>query len=260
MLNQLGLIGDPLLLNLSDLILHVIDLLLNVVLLSLEWTGILILTVLLLELIELPVKSVDLVLLLRDCDVSLLDITLEFLDLTLFLLELVDEVVKLLLEELVLRLGVQVINADTRDLISDVFNFDFLLRDLVVSNLGLLDEVGARFLNSLLLRGVVDDVVTDGLCFGVQLHNGFFKDLHLLVNVCLLNIHTLGLLLSRLERSLKHDILFLQAFLVSFDFISALLKEILLGLALLELLMETLREFLLAAGLIAYTSNLRFYL
>jgi len=54
--------------------------------------------------------------------------------------------------------------------------------------------------------------------------------------------------------------LFLQAFLVSFDFISALLKEILLGLALLELLMETLREFLLAAGLIAYTSNLRFYL
>jgi hypothetical protein len=35
--------------------------------------------------------------------------------------------------------------------------------------------------------------------------------------------------------------LFLKAFLVSLDFISALLKEILLGLALLELLMETLR-------------------
>lgn len=246
--------------DLSDLILHVIDLLLNVVLLGLKWTGILILTVLLLELIELPVKSVDLVLLLGDSDVSLLDVTLEFLDLTLFLLELVDKVVKLLLEELVLRLGVEVIDADTRDLISDVFDFDFLLRDLVVCNLCLLDEVGARFLNGLLLRSVIDDVVTDGLCLGVQLHNGFFKDLHLLVNVSLLNIHALGLLLSRLERSLKHNILFLKAFLVSLDFISALLKEILLGLALLELLMETLREFLLAAGLIADTSDLRFYL
>ena len=102
LLNQLGLIGDPLLLDLSDLILHVIDLLLNVVLLSLEWTGILIFTVLLLELIELPVKSVHFVLLLRDCDVSLLDVALEFLDFTLFLLKLVDEVIKLLLKELIL--------------------------------------------------------------------------------------------------------------------------------------------------------------
>ena len=100
------MIGDPLLLNLSDLIFHVIDLLLNIVLLCLEWAGILIFSVLLLELIELPVKSVDLVLLLRDCDVSLLYVSLEFLDFTLFLLELVDKIVKLLLEELVLRLGV----------------------------------------------------------------------------------------------------------------------------------------------------------
>ena len=192
------MIGDPLLLNLSDLIFHVIDLLLNIVLLCLEWAGILIFSVLLLELIELPVKSVDLVLLLRDCDVSLLYVSLEFLDFTLFLLELVDKIVKLLLEELVLRLGVQVINADTGDLISDVFDFDFFLRDLIVCNLGLLDEIGARFLDGLLLRGVVDDVITDRFCLSMQLHDGLFKDLHLLVNVCLLNIHALRLLLSRL--------------------------------------------------------------
>ena len=260
LLNQFGLIGDPLLLDLSDLIFHIIDLLLNVVLLGLEWAGILIFTVLLLKLIELPVKSVDLVLLLRDCDVSLLDVTLEFLDLTLFLLELVDEVVKLLLKEFILRLGVKVIDADTRDLVSDVFYLDFLLGDLVVGNLGLLDEVGARFLNGLLLRSVVDDVVTDGLCLSVQLHNRLFKDLHLLVDVCLFNIHALGLLLSRLERGLKHYILLLKAFLVSFNFISALLQEVLLRLALLELLMKTLREFLLAAGLITDTSDLRFNL
>ena len=130
-------------------------------------------------------------LLLGNCDVSLLDVTLEFLDLTLFLLELVDEVIKLFLKKLVLRLGVQVVDADTRDLISDVFDLDFLLGDLVVGNLGLLDEVGARFLDGLLLRSVVDDVVTDVLCLGVQLHNGLFKDLPLLVNVCLLIIHAL---------------------------------------------------------------------
>jgi hypothetical protein len=131
---------------------------------------------------------------------------------------------------------------------------------LVVGNLGLLDEVGTRLLNGLLLRSVIDDVVTNGLCLGVQLHNGLFKDLHLLVNICLLNIHALGLLLSRLERCLKHNILLLKAFLVSLDFISALLEEILLRLALLELLVKTLREFLLAAGLITDTSDLRLYL
>ena len=54
--------------------------------------------------------------------------------------------------------------------------------------------------------------------------------------------------------------MFLKTFLVGLYLISALLKEILLRLALLELLMETLREFLLSAGLVADTSDLRFYL
>jgi hypothetical protein len=54
--------------------------------------------------------------------------------------------------------------------------------------------------------------------------------------------------------------LFLKAFLVSLDFISALLQEVLLRLALLKLLVKTLREFLLAAGLITDTSDLRFNL
>jgi hypothetical protein len=51
--------------------------------------------------------------------------------------------------------------------------------------------------------------------------------------------------------------LFLEAFFVSFDFITALLIESLLRLALLEFLVKTLRHLLLTAGLIADSENLR---
>lgn len=37
--------------------------------------------------------------------------------------------------------------------------------------LGLFEQIGGRFLNSLLLTGVTDDIITDGLCLGVQLHD-----------------------------------------------------------------------------------------
>ena len=46
--DQLSLVGDPFLLDLSDLIFHIIDFFLNVVFLGLKWTGIFILTILLL--------------------------------------------------------------------------------------------------------------------------------------------------------------------------------------------------------------------
>jgi hypothetical protein len=52
----------------------------------------------------------------------------------------------------------------------------------------------------------------------------------------------------------------LKSLLVGLDLISALLEEILLALALLKLLVETLTQLLLPASLVTNTSNLRFYL
>lgn len=135
----------------SNLVLLLIDFLLDVILLGLERSRVLILTVLLLELVELTVEAVNLVLFLGDCDMALLDVALELLDLAFFLLKLVNEIIKLLLKQLILRLCVEVVDADTRYLVSDVFDLDFFLGDLLVSDLGLLYEVGARLLDGLLL-------------------------------------------------------------------------------------------------------------
>jgi hypothetical protein len=112
------------------------------------------------------------VLFLSDLDVLLFDIILKLFDVSFLVFQFVDQIVKLLLKELVLRLSVKVINADTRDLVGYVFNLDFLLGDLLIGNLGLLDKVCRLFLNSLLLRGMVEDIVTDGLGLGMQLHDG----------------------------------------------------------------------------------------
>ena len=53
-------------------------------------------------------------------------------------LELLDKLTELLLQDLVLGRGVQVIDLNTGDLIDESFNGDFLLRDVFIGLLGLL--------------------------------------------------------------------------------------------------------------------------
>lgn len=53
-------------------------------------------------------------------------------------LELLDQLTELLLQDLVLGRGVQVIDLNTGDLIDESFNGDFLLRYVLVRLLGLL--------------------------------------------------------------------------------------------------------------------------
>lgn len=78
-------------------------------------------------------------LLLGDLDVPLLDVSLEALHFLFLFLELVDQVVQFLLQELVLGLGVEVVNSDSGDLVGDVFDLYFFLGDVIVGVLGLLD-------------------------------------------------------------------------------------------------------------------------
>ena len=58
---------------------------------------------------------------------TLLDVNFLLSDLLFFLLEFSQELIALLLKDLVLGLGVKVVNLNTRDFVSDVFNLDFLL-------------------------------------------------------------------------------------------------------------------------------------
>jgi len=60
----------------------------------------------------------------------------------------------------------------------------------LISNFGLLKQVGRALLNSLLLRSVIENVVSDLLGLSVQRHDTLFKDKHLLVHVSLLRVHS----------------------------------------------------------------------
>lgn len=53
-------------------------------------------------------------------------------------LELLDQLTELLLQDLVLGRGVQVIDLNTRDLIDESFNGDLLFRYVLIGLLGLL--------------------------------------------------------------------------------------------------------------------------
>ena len=141
LLDEIGLVSNPLLLNVDDLVLKLLGLLKNVVLLSLHRTRVLVDT----SIFELSPDSVELIdsqLSLIDLVVSLLVVLLELLNFVLLLLELGDQVVQLFLEELVLLNTVEVIDSDSGDLIAEVLDFDLLLSDVLVSSLGLLQEIG----------------------------------------------------------------------------------------------------------------------
>ena len=104
--------------------------------------------------------------------------------------QLINQVVKLLLENLVLRSRVEVIETNTRDLISVVLDLDLFLGDVLVCHLCLLEEIGRGLLDRLLLTGVGDDIIPDSLGLGMQLHDTLVKDVVLRLHIGLLLVHT----------------------------------------------------------------------
>ena len=83
-------------------------------------------------------------------------------------------------------LTVEVINADTRDFVGKVFDVDFLKSNILINSLGLFEEIGTALLNGLLLRGMVNNIISDFLGFSVKRHNRLFKNILILFNFCLL--------------------------------------------------------------------------
>ena len=189
-LDELDLVGDPVLLDVGCLVVDLLDLLLDVVAVVLDRADELVTTIsTTLQVGTLTVQTIDLQSFLLDSQQAGLDRLLDLLHVSLLLLELTDEVIELLLENTVLGGGVEVIKSDTRDFVGVVLDLDLLLGDVLVSDLGLFQQVGRGLLNSLLLGGVGDDIVPNSLGLGVQLHDAFVEDIVLGLHVGLFLVH-----------------------------------------------------------------------
>lgn len=127
LLDQLDLVGDPVLLHIGGLIINLLDLLLDIVAMVFDGADVLIAITTASEVGALTIETIDLEGLLLDSQETCLDVLLNLLDITLLLLELRDQIFKLLLEHLVLSGRVKVIEADTRDLVSVVLDVNLLL-------------------------------------------------------------------------------------------------------------------------------------
>ena len=188
-LDKLDLVGNPVLLNVGCVIVDFLNLLLDVVTVVFDGSNELITITTALKVGTFTVQTIDLKGLLLDVQQSALDLLLNILDISLLRLQLINQVVKLLLENLVLRSGVEVIETDTRDLISVVLDLDLFLGDVLVCHLCLLEEIGRGLLDRLLLTGVGDDIIPDSLGLGMQLHDTLVKDVVLRLHVGLLLVH-----------------------------------------------------------------------
>lgn len=139
--NELSLVSNPSLLDTDDLCREFCSLLLHVAELVLEGTSVLVVfaTTLNVEVSELSVKLIDLQLLLGDVDLILFLELLLLFDLLLFGGTLSFKLLQFVLKEVILLLGVEVINLDTRDFIVEIFYLDFFLGDVLVLVLCLLE-------------------------------------------------------------------------------------------------------------------------
>ena len=192
-LDQLDLVRDPVFLHVGGLFIDLLNLLLDIVAMVLSRANELILLAIatVLEGGALTIQTIDFKGLLLDSQQAVLDVLLDLSHIILLLLELSNEVVKLLLKHLVLSLSVEVIKTHTRDLIGVVLDLNLLLADGLIGDLGLLEQVSRALLDSLLLTGVRDDVVTDGLGLSVKLHDALVENVvlgahvrHFLLHAC----------------------------------------------------------------------------
>ena len=108
-LDELDLVGDPVLLNVGCVVVDFLNLLLDVITVVFDGSDELITISTALKVSTLTVQTIDLKRLLLDVQQSALDLLLNILDISFLRLQLIDQVVKLLLEHLVLRGRVEVI-------------------------------------------------------------------------------------------------------------------------------------------------------
>ena len=255
-LDKLDLVGNPVLLNVGCVIVDFLNLLLDVVTVVFDGSDELITISTALKVGTLTVQTIDLKGLLLDVQQSALDLLLNILDISLLRLQLINQIVKLLLQHLVLRGRVEVIKTYTRDLISVVLDLDLFLGDVLVCHLCLLEEIGRGLLDRLLLTGVGDDIIPDSLGLGMQLHDTLVKDVVLRLHIGLFLVHASRLKLRLLQRVLEHDFLLVELLFLSLELLHPCRQEFDLLLALVKLIMKVFTRLLLFLGLVANTADL----
>ena len=111
--------------------------------------------------------------------------------------------------------------------------------------------------NGLLLAGVGDDIVADGLRLCVQLHDALVEDLVLRADISHFLLHASRLLLSLHQRVLEHDLLLLELLFLGLELCHAGRQELNLLLPLVELVMKLFRLILLFPRFVADAADLR---
>ena len=143
---------------------------------------------------------------------SLFDILLKLFNFVLLFFELCDKIIELFLQEIVLLNTIQVINSDSGNLIGEILDFDFFLSYVLIGLFRLFEKISRTLLDGLLLRSMIDDVVSDFLSFGVKTHDTFLEDVHFLLNVGFLDVHAAGFILCLSDGGLEHHELFIESF------------------------------------------------
>lgn len=211
------MVGNPSLLDADDLGREFLSLLLHVAELVLEGTSVLIVlaTTLDVKVGKLSVELINLELLLGDIHLVLLLKLLLLFDFLLLGGTLSLELLQFVLKKVILLLGVEVINLHTRDFIVEILDFDFFLGDVLVLVLCLLEEVGGTLLDSFLLGGVVDDVITDGLGLTMEHHDGLGEDGLLALHFLFGESEVFHLGIGVVERALQKDELLAESLFLS---------------------------------------------
>ena len=134
------------------------------------------------------------------------------------------------------------------------------MSDILVSDFGLLQQIGGALLNSLLLRGMVDNIISDFLSLGVERHDGLLKDVHLLFDVGFFDVHSAGFILGLSDGVLEHHELLVESLSFILNFELSLFQKIFVILHFLELGVKFFRVFLFFLGFISDSGNFRFNL
>jgi hypothetical protein len=118
----------------------------------------------------------------------------------LFLLTLLDHVFLLVLEQLDLRLSVQLIDPHTSNLVIQILVLHLLLLDVLRDLLSLLEQIHRCLLDGCMLTFAVYQLFHELFGLSVQLHDVRLDHVHLLLYVLLIDVGLLSFCLCSTER------------------------------------------------------------
>ncbi len=124
------------------------------------------------------VESTYLMLFLFVDIVALLDLYFISDDQVLFVVLLSERLLPLLLKQLNLGLGVELVNPDPGNFIKNILEFNLLLLNVLADLMGLLEEVGCSLFNGGMLTLLINETLIELFGLSVQLHDVALHQIH----------------------------------------------------------------------------------